>query len=122
MRIVLSLVLASLLIPSALPAAKKEMTRLNLLVLDEDGEPVPRASIVVRTLKGKEHKKIGETFQLKTSLQGTAPLPPVKQGYILIQVIAEGFQTFGDKIELREPEQDLTITLKPPREQLSVHP
>lgn len=122
MRIVLSLVLASLLIPSALPAAKKEMTRLNLLVLDEDGEPVPRASIVVRTLKGKKHKKIGETFQLKTSLQGTAPLPPVKQGYILIQVIAEGFQTFGDKIELREPEQDLTITLKPPREQLSVHP
>jgi hypothetical protein len=44
----------------------------------------------------------------------------MKRGAILIQVIAEDFQTFGDQYELTEPEQTITITLKPPQKQYSV--
>ena len=107
---------------AVMPAvAAKKMSRVNLLVQNEQAEPVARASIIVRMVKGKDLKKVEETFQLKSSQQGTAPLPPVRQGFVLVQVIAEGYQTYGETVEIKEPEQNVTITLKPPQDQLSVH-
>ena len=120
MRLLPLLLLCALVYTAPLSAANS-MTRLNVLVQDQEGKPVPRASVAVRTLKGKNLKKIGETLQLKTSQQGTAPLPPIRQGFVLIQVIADGYQTYGDRVELREEEQTVTITLKPPQQQMSVH-
>ena len=102
-------------------SAKKERTNLRVIVQDEAGNPVARASVVVRVLKGKKLKKIGQTMELRTSQQGTAPLPPMKQGHVLIQVIAQGFQTHGEPVELNEIDQTVTVTLKPPAEQHSVH-
>ena len=101
--------------------AKKERTNLRVIVQDAEGAPVPRASVVVRTLKGKRLRKIGRSFELRTSQQGTAPLPPIKQGHVLIQVIAEGYQTYGERLELSEIDQDYTVTLELPQEQHSVH-
>ena len=120
MRLSIFLILITLI--GTLPVfAAKKTTQLNIFVSDAEGRPVPRASVTVRTLKGKNLKKIGETLHLNTSQKGTAPLPPVRQGFVLIQVIASGYQTHGDTVELREKEQLITITLKPPQKQLSVH-
>lgn len=117
--------LASMILVCALAApaayAAKEMTALRIVVHDQDGEPVPRASVVVRRLKGKNLKKIGESLQLRTSQEGTAPLPPIEQGFVLIQVIADGFQTYAGRVELKEPEQTETVSLSPPQKQHSVH-
>lgn len=117
----LCLIMAFALGTQLLPAAKKEKTSLRVLVLDEKGEPVPRASVIIRTLKGKKHNKVRHSYQLRTSQEGTAPLPPVEQGYVMIQVIAKGYQTYGEKVELREQEQIVRITLKLPQKQYSVH-
>ncbi len=106
----------------SLAQAKEEMTTLRIVVQNEEGKPVPRASLVVRRLKGKKHNKVGESLQLRASQEGVAPFPPLKRGFILVQVIAEDYQTFGDKYELTDPEQTITITLKPPQKQFSVHP
>ena len=114
------LLLAGLLIAPALVHAKKEATLVEISVQDESGEPVAQAGVTVRTLKGKKKKKIGETFQLRTSMQGTAPLPPIYETAVLVQVIAQGYQTFGDRFDLEPPQQTLSITLKPPQEQFSV--
>jgi hypothetical protein len=100
--------------------AKDEWTSLNIVVQDQENSPIPRASLIVRTLKGKKKDKLDKSLQLRTSQQGTASLPPIKRGSVLIQVIAEDFQTFGDRYELTEPEQTITITLKPPQKQYSV--
>jgi hypothetical protein len=110
-----------LLLLSPIAQAKDEWTTLNVVVNDEEASPVPRASLIVRTLKGKKNNKVDKSMQLRTSQQGTVPIPPLKRGFILIQVIAEGYQTFGDRYELTEPEQTITITLKPPQKQYSVH-
>jgi hypothetical protein len=115
-------VIVALCLFSALPAAAaKKMSRVNILVQNEEAQPVPRASIIVRMVKGKDLKKVEETFQLKTSQQGTAPLPPIRQGFVLVQVIANDYQTYGETVEINQPEQNVTITLKPPQDQLSVH-
>lgn len=117
--------LASMLLLCAVASpfayAAKEMTTLRIVVHDQDGDPVPRASVVVRKLKGKNLKKIGESLQLRTSQEGTAPLPPIEQGFVLIQVIADGYQTYAGRVELKEPEQTETVTLSPPQKQHSVH-
>ncbi len=121
MRLFVSLVIALLVYSPGDLRAKKEQTNLRVLVQDEEGNPVPRASVLVRVLKGKKLNKIGQTLELRTSQQGTAPLPPLKQGRVLIQVIARGFQTHGDRVELNELDQTVIITLKLPAEQHSVH-
>ncbi len=121
MRLFVSLVIALVVCSPADLLAKKERTSLRVIVQDGQGNPVPRASVLVRELKGKKFDKIGHTLELRTSQQGTAPLPPMKQGRVLIQVIAKGFQTYGDTVELTELDQTVTITLNPPSEQHSVH-
>jgi len=98
------------------------MTTLRILVEDTEGNPVPRASIVIGRLKKKESKKMkGRPLQLKTSMQGSAPLPPLEEGWYMIQVINQGYQTWGGKLELSGVEQEYTVTLRPPQDQFSVH-
>jgi len=101
--------------------AKKRTTNLRIVVENREGEPVPRASVIVRTLKKKEGRKVKDSLQLRTSQEGTAPLPPLRQGWVIIQVIADGYQTWGGKVELNEPEQTVRVTLRPPQDQFSVH-
>lgn len=102
--------------------AAKALTALRVVVTDEAGEPISRASVVVSRLKGKDKNKIkGEPLQIKTSLQGTASLPPLEQGFYMLQVIGTGYQTSGEMIELEEPELEHTVVMKPPRSQFSVH-
>ena len=120
MRLYLPVLLAGLLATPTLVHAKKETTRVEISVQNESGEPVGQASVVVKTLKGKRKRKIGEIFQLRTSLQGTAPLPPIFESAVLVQVIADGYQTFGERFDVVPPQQTLTITLKPPQGQYSV--
>ena len=102
--------------------AAREWTELRIVVEDEQGRPVPRASVIVRELVGKKlrpKKKVA--LELKTSEEGSTPVPPLPRGQILIQVISQGFRTHGEQFALTEPEQTKTIVLKPPSDQVSVH-
>jgi hypothetical protein len=46
----------------------------------------------------------------------------MEQGRYMIQVISPGFQTYGSAdLVLDQTEQSLTITLEPPKKQVSVH-
>lgn len=119
-------VLAALVaaLPGAgLLVAAREWTTLRILVQDEQGRPVPRASVIVRQLKGKKKKlkRKSPALELKTSNEGSTPVPPLPRGPILIQVISKGFRTHGAEVALTEPEQTETIILKPPSDQISVH-
>ncbi|MCY4186975.1 MAG: carboxypeptidase-like regulatory domain-containing protein [Bryobacterales bacterium] len=113
--------LAAALPGAGLLAAAKQWTALRILVRDEQGRPVPRASVIVRELKGKKLKRKSPAYELKTSNEGSTPVPPLPRGPILIQVISKGFRTHGAEIALTEPEQTETIILKPPSGQVSVH-
>ena len=102
--------------------AAREWTTLRILVTDKQGRPVPRASVIVRPLKGKKLKPRKRlALELKTSNEGSTPVPPLQRGSVLIQVISEGYRTHGEKIELTEVEQTETIVLEPPSSQVSVH-
>lgn len=119
----LAVVVVALCAVAGSPAvAAKAMTSLRVVVQDDKGEPIARASVVVSRLKGKDKNKVkGTPLQIKTSLQGAAPLPPLEQGFYMVQVISSGYQTSGEMVELKEPEQEHTVVMRPPQDQFSVH-
>ena len=118
---------ARALIVAALAAAAfaAPMTKINIVVKSQSGKPVDRASVVVRFVQGHSIVKLGKavrtTFELRTSQEGEASIPSIPQGKIRIQVIAKGFQTFGDVFDITEDEKTVNITLNPPQQQYSAH-
>ena len=94
---------------------------LNFVVTkDFNGKPVKYAAVVLHTLN-KEGKQSKGGLQLKTSEEGTATVPGIPYGKVRIQVIAKGYQTFGQDIDVSQPEQEVAIKLKPPAEQYSIY-
>ena len=106
-------------------AADTAMTRLRVEVQSLQGKPVERASVVVRFVEGRSvvklGKKISTTWEVRTNQEGVAKVPALPQGKIRVQVIAKGFQTFGEVYDVDEEEKTITIKLNPPQAQYSAH-
>lgn len=117
--------LAALCLPAMLVADDPQMTSITVEVKNLDGKPVERASVVVRFNEGRSVKKFGKktilNWELRTNQIGVAKIPPIPQGKILVMVIAKGYQTFGETIEIVEPERTVEVKLKPPQPQFSAH-
>lgn len=117
--------LAALCLPAMLVAEDPQMTSITVEVKNLDGKPVERASVVVRFNEGRSIKKFGKktilNWELRTNQIGVAKIPPIPQGKILVMVIAKGYQTFGETIEIVEPERTVEVKLKPPQPQFSAH-
>src|SRR5690348_6649778 len=101
------------------------MTKINIVVKSQGGKPVDRASVVVRFVEGHSIVKLGKairtTFELRTNQEGEAQIPSIPQGKIRIQVIAKGYQTFGEIYDITDEEKTVNITLNPPQQQYSAH-
>ena len=115
--------LAVCALAATLPAAP--MTRLLIVVKAQSGKPVERASVVVRFVQGHSVVKLGKairtTFELRTGQEGEAQVPSIPQGKIRVQIIAKGFQTFGQVYDVSEEEKKIEITLNPPQQQYTSH-
>jgi Carboxypeptidase regulatory-like domain len=101
------------------------MTKINIVVKNNSGKPVDRASVVVRFVEGHSVIKLGKavrtTYELKTNEEGEAQIPSIPQGKIRIQVIAKGYQTFGEIFDITDEEKTVNIALNPPQQQYSAH-
>ena len=108
--------------PAAL--AESPMTKLRIEVKSMTGKPVERAAVVVKfdtRSVGKLGKKVRTNWELKTNQEGIATIPTIPQGSVLIQVIAKGYQTFGQRFEVREEEKTIEVNLNDPQPQYSAH-
>jgi len=115
----------ALLILSAVVAqAAGPTTKLNIVVKTQGGHPVDRASVIVKCL-GRSVAKLGKlecpAYEIRTNEEGVVKLPPIPQGKIRIQVIAKGYQTFGQDFTITDEEKTLDIKLNPPQQQYSAH-
>ncbi|MCS7024746.1 MAG: carboxypeptidase-like regulatory domain-containing protein [Bryobacteraceae bacterium] len=111
---------------TCIPAiADPPMTALRVEVLTQKERPIERASVVVDFVEGRSIAKFGKKirthWETRTNQEGIAKLPPVPQGKVRIQVIAKGYQTFGEIFDVNEEEKTITIKLNPPQAQYSVH-
>jgi hypothetical protein len=114
-----------LVLLAVLPVAAADMTKLQIVVTNQDGKPVDRASVIVKFVQGRSVTKLGtkirKSWELKSSQEGIARIPAIPQGKILIQVSAQHFQTFGQTFDVDEEEKTIEIKLNPPQPQYSAH-
>ena len=105
--------------------ADPPMTKLRVEVKTLGDRPVERASVVVRFVKGRSVVKLGKkvrtNWEIRTNSDGVARIPPVPQGKILVQVIAKGYQTFGETFDVDQEEKTIEVKLNPPQPQYSSH-
>ena len=110
---------------ASLTAFGAETTRLQITVTNLNGKPIDRASVIVRFVKGRSVSKLGKkmitSWQTRTNQEGWTKVPELPQGTVLIQVIANGYQTFGQQYEIDEEDKSIQIKLNPPQPQHSVH-
>jgi hypothetical protein len=97
------------------------MSDLRFVVLkDYNGKPVRNAAVVLHpvTKKGKQSRG---GLELKTDNEGRTSIDGIPYGPLRIQVLATGFQTFGEDYKIDKPEMEITVKLKRPGGQYSVY-
>jgi len=118
------LLILALALPLSFPASADDITRLKIVVTTRSGRPIDRADVIVR-FGGRSLVKLGKmvrtTWEMRSSQEGVAEIPDMPKGKIRIQVIAKGYQTFGDTFEVSEDERTIEIKLNPPQKQYSSH-
>jgi hypothetical protein len=93
-------------------------SRLTIVVTGgEDKKPIDSASVYVRYVEGR---KIGKDkkieMNLKTNQSGVCHVPVIPPGKFLVQVIAEGWKTYGEYYDINQTEQTINIALvRPPK-------
>jgi hypothetical protein len=93
---------------------------LNFVVVkDDNGKPVRNAAVIMHPVsKGKQGHG---GMELKTDGEGKTNYDGIPYGKLRIQVLAQGFQTFGEDFDIDKPKMDFTIKLKRPQGQYSVY-
>jgi hypothetical protein len=122
-----ALVALLLIVPVCLSAGEKkkkpveQFCALSFVILkDSNGKPIKNASVVIHSLR-KDGSQDDEGFQLKTDTDGKAHIDDIPYGKLRLQVIARSLQTYGDDIEVKEPQQEIIVRLKPPVGQISIY-
>ena len=94
------------------------MSELQFLVLkDYNGKPVRNAAVVLHPIRKGKQTKGG--LELKTDNDGRTNIDGIPYGPLRVQVLAPGFQTFGQDYKIDKPELEITVKLKRPGEQYS---
>ena len=114
----ISLVLFAL---SMVAAAQDQMSSLKIVVVKAtNGKPVRNASVVLHMLDKDGHQGSGG-INLKTDPEGKTGFEGIPFGKLRVQVIARGFQTYGEDIDINQAQQELTIKMEPPAGQYSIY-
>jgi hypothetical protein len=111
------------LLGAAMPQrdADEPTSDLNFLIVKEDNDkPVRNAAVIMHPVSSKGKQGRGG-IELKTDAQGKASIDGIPYGKLRVQVLASGFQTFGDDYDVNRPKTDFTIKLKRPQGQYSIY-
>jgi uncharacterized GH25 family protein len=108
----------------ALPLAAGDTTKLHINVVNDLGKPVGNAEVIVKFIQGRNLVRIKkkESWELRTTQEGTVSTPSIPQGKVLIQINAKNYQTFGQTYDLDEDDKTVEIQLHPPQPQYTSDP
>lgn len=91
-----------------------------VVVKDYNGKPVRNAAVVLHPV-GKKGKQARGGLELKTDGDGRTNIDGIPYGPLRIQVLAPGFQTFGEDYQIDKPALEITVKLKRPGGQYSIY-
>jgi hypothetical protein len=91
-----------------------------LVIKDDNGKPVRNAAVIMHAVNPKGKQGRGG-MELKTDPDGKASFDGIPYGKLRVQVLASGFQTFGEDYDVDKARTEITIKLKRPQGQFSVY-
>jgi len=95
------------------------MSKMHFVVVrDTNGKPVRNAAVVLHPVTKKGKQAMGG-MELKTDDDGKTSIEGIPYGPLRVQVLAPGFQTFGEDYRIDQAETLITIRLKRPVKQVS---
>jgi hypothetical protein len=90
------------------------------VVRASNGKPIPGAAVVFHTVDAKGHQE--GALELKTDLDGKTSIDVIPIGEtVRLQVIANGFQTFGNDYKADASAKEIVIRMKRPTDQYSIY-
>ena len=94
--------------------------RIEVTVLREvNGKPIENAAVVFHPMQGEKDKG---AMELKTNEDGKTVIDVLPIGdTVRLQIIAKGFQTYGDDYKIDKPEIAIEVRMKRPGEQYSIY-
>lgn len=97
--------------------AKLTTNRLRIEVTGGDANtPIENASVYVKTVEQHLIKDKKFEVNVKTNHSGLAHVPDAPMGRVLIQVVADGWKTYGHWYDITDAQQVIKIHLeKPPK-------
>jgi hypothetical protein len=90
------------------------------VVKDDNGKPVRNAAVVMHPVNAGGKQERGG-MELKTNPDGKADFDGVPYGKLRVQVLAPGFQTYGEDFDIDKDKAEITVKLKRPQGQYSVY-
>ncbi len=97
------------------PTARIEVTILK----DVNGKPIENAAVIFHPMVGEKDEG---NMELKTNEDGKTIIDVLPIGdKVRLQVIARGFQTFGEDYMIDKAEMGIEIRMKRPGEQYSIY-
>jgi Carboxypeptidase regulatory-like domain len=94
---------------------------LNFFVIkDDNGKPVRSAAVIMHPVSAGGKQSRGG-LELKTDADGKASFDGIPYGKLRVQVLATGFQTFGEDYDVDRAKLSFTIKLKRPQGQYSIY-
>jgi hypothetical protein len=95
--------------------AKIEVT----IVRDSNGKPIENAAVIFHPMVGEKDQG---NMELKTNEDGKTIIDVLPIGdTVRLQIIAKGFQTFGEDYKIEKPEMAIDVRMKRPGEQYSIY-
>jgi hypothetical protein len=104
--------------PRTPPPTNDLQARITIEVTGgEKNVPVENASVYVKFIEEHSLKKDKKLeMNVKTSREGVAHVPNAPMGRVLVQVVAEGWKTYGHWLDITDPRQIIKVHLeKPPK-------
>ena len=106
---------------SAYAGEKERLSVVSFTVLKEyNGKPLRNASVILHPVD-KNGRQRPTGAQLKTDANGKTSYPGLPFGKVRVQIIAPGYQTFGEDYEINKDTHDIEIKMKRPQEQFSIY-
>jgi hypothetical protein len=81
----------------------------------DDNVPVENASVYVKYIE--EHKILKDKkleLNVKTNREGVAHVAGAKPGRVLVQIVADGWKTYGRWFDITDPKQTIKVHLERP--------
>ena len=97
-----------------------QSSRIQITILkDDNGKPIENAAVIFHPIQGDRDKGY---LELKTNEEGKTVIDVIPIGdTVRLQVIANGFQTYGADYKIDKPAMAMEIRLKRPGAQYSLY-